>query len=99
MLLCFSNLGVSTIICKFPMNNNLRLICEVSTLLQPFLNDGDITAFDKQGNNYKRVTKIYNFLNIHQETSGFPLWKKIQVNEDPTPVKELENTSQHMKEL
>lgn len=85
ILLCFNNLGESTVICKFSMNNKLVLICELSTLLQPFLNDGNITAFEKQWKNYKRVVKTVNLFYMCQETSILPPWgKKLQVNQNPT---------------
>lgn len=42
---------------------------------------------------------MFNLFYMLQETSGLPLWeeKKLQVNENPTLIKEPEDTSYHLK--
>jgi len=44
---------------------------------------------------------MFNLFNMLQEPSGLPLWekKKLQVNENPTLIKEPEDTSYPLKEL
>lgn len=80
------------------MNNKLVLICEVSTLLQPFLNDDNITASDKQGKNYTKVNKMFNLFYTCKETSILPPWKKkMQVYENSTFAKGPEDIFYHLK--
>lgn len=69
--------------------------------LQPFLNDDNITASDKQGKNYTKVSKMFNFFFfIHVRKFQFSLLgkkKKGQVYDNSTLAKDPEDIFYHLK--